>query len=111
MSEWTRGWKHFANVGQQASALWDPIDNRVMKQWGKKTFDDLTLSDDLLTDYQPSPSTKPRFDLVEGHSRYKREADAGRALGKDVPLGPVELDLLGFADSSNPTFLVLLGGM
>jgi hypothetical protein len=112
MSDWTRGREHFSNMGPNPSPLWEAIDEMVSRQTKTKTFDDLSLCDDIPMDYQPSPAIKSRYDLVEGHLRYKRDPEStGARFRAEIPLGPVELDLLSFAASTNPAFLVLLGGM
>jgi len=55
------------------SPLWEAIENLVVQQKGERPFEDLSLRDDVLRDYQPSPDSKTRFDLIEGHERYKRD--------------------------------------
>src|SRR5258708_6541038 len=112
MRDWARGREHFSSVGPSPSPLWEAIETRVAQQRGVKSFDDLSSSEFVPRDYQPSPAIKSRYDLVDGHSRYKRDLDTtGVSPRSDIPLGPVELDLISFAESRNPMFLVLLGGM
>jgi hypothetical protein len=112
MNDWTRGREHFSNLGPTQSPLWEAIDQLVSQQTKSRSFDDLSQCNGVQLDYQPSPSIKARYDLVDGHSRYKRDPEGeGATFPSDIPLGPVELDLLSFASSTEPAFLVLLGGM
>jgi hypothetical protein len=101
----TRSRERFLLGSHRPSPFWAALESATATTLGLRPFDDAEVTRNGHDHYLQSRERTRRFVVAIGHKRFDQRENSS------PDLGPVETDLVNFAQSPHPTLVVLIGGM